>query len=134
MFVIEDVDAKNNKERIVVLDSTARNLVNARRGNGSDYVFDYEGRRLDRMNNRAWRNVIANSGLSGVRVHDPRHTCGKRLRSAGVEHNNLQDLLGHYNGNVTTHYCAADIGRLIDCVELLCESRKPELTLIRKAG
>lgn len=134
VFVIEDIDAKNNKERIVVLNATARNLVNAKRGNESDYVFDYEGRRLDRMNNRAWRNAVAKTGITGVRVHDLRHTFGKRLRAAGVEHNNLQDLLGHYNGNITTHYCAAEIGRLIDCVELLCESRKPELTLIRRAG
>jgi len=44
VFVIEDIDAKNNKERIVVLNATARNLVNAKRGNESDYVFDYEGR------------------------------------------------------------------------------------------
>jgi integrase len=134
VFVIEDIDAKNNKERIVVLNATACNIVNARRGNESEYVFDYEGRRLDRMNNRAWRKAVSTAGIVGVRVHDLRHTFGKRLRSAGVEHNNLQDLLGHYNGNITTHYCAAEIGRLIECVELLCESRKPELTLIRKCG
>jgi len=55
-----------------------------------------------------------------------------RLRSAGVSFEDRQDLLGHHAGRITTHYSKADIQRLIDCVELLCEARKPELTLIRR--
>ena len=29
-------------------------------------------------------------------------------------------------------FSKVEISRLIDCVELLCETRKPELTLIRR--
>lgn len=132
VFIISETRAKNEHERIVPLNSVAQSIVNSKRGNGSDFVFDFEGRKLSRMNNKAWRKAVKENGLVGVRVHDLRHTFGKRLRAAGVDHQNCQDLLGHYNGNITTHYCAAEIAKLIECVELLCETRKPELTLIRK--
>jgi len=59
---------------------------------------------------------------------------GMRLRSAGVSFEDRQDLLGHYAGRITTHYSKAEIGRLIDYVELLCAETKPELTLIGQAG
>ncbi len=134
VFIIADEDEKNQQERIVVLNSVAKSLVDSRRGNDSEYVFDFEGRKLERVNNRAWRKALVDSGLAGqgICVHSLRHTFGKRLRAAGVDHANRQDLLGHANGNITTHYCAAEIGKLIECVELLCETRKPELTLIRR--
>lgn len=34
--------------------------------------------------NRAWKNARKKAGLSHVRVHDWKHTFGRRLRSAGV--------------------------------------------------
>ena len=82
VFVVTEDKAKNQQERIVALNSTAVRLVEARRGNGSDFVFDYNGRKLDRLNNRAWKKSISESGLTGVRVHDLRHTFGMRLRDA----------------------------------------------------
>ena len=132
VFVITEERSKNDRERIVPLNSVANCIINSRRGNNSEFVFDYEREKLSRINNKAWRKAVKESGLTGVRVHDLRHTFGKRLRAAGVDHQNCQDLLGHYNGNITTHYCAAEISKLIECLQLLCDDRKPELTLIRK--
>jgi hypothetical protein len=46
-------------------------------------------------------------------------------------------LLGHKNGDITTHYSAPEILELIDAVELICAEREesPTLTVIRrKAG
>ena len=76
--------------------------------------------------------AVKKGALKGVRVHDLRHTFGMRLRAAGVSFEDRQDLLGHHAGRITTQYSKVEISRLIDCVNLLCESRKPELTLIRK--
>lgn len=132
VFIIEDVRAKNEYERIVPLNSVARSIVASRRDNKSEYVFDYKGRKLDRMMNRAWRDAREAVDLKLVRVHDMRHTFGMRLRAAGVGFEDRQDLLGHHAGRITTHYSKVEISRLIDCVELLCETRKPELTLIRR--
>lgn len=134
VFIIGEERAKNGRERIVPLNSAARSVVASRRNNGSDFVFDYAGRKLDRINNKAWRHAREAVGLKDVRVHDLRHTFGMRLRAAGVSFEDRQDLLGHYAGRMTTHYSKVEIARLIECVELLCESRKPELTLIRIAA
>jgi integrase len=65
--------------------------------------------------------------------HDLRHTFGMRLRVAGIGLEDRQDLLGNYNGNITTHYSKVKIARLIECVELLCEgSQRLELTLLKQ--
>jgi len=132
VFIISEERAKNEHERIVPLNSVALAIVASRRGNKSDFVFDYEGRKLDRINNRAWRKARESVNLAEVRVHDLRHTFGMRLRAAGVSFEDRQDLLGHHAGRITTHYSKVEISRLIECVELLCESRNPELTLIRR--
>lgn len=134
VFIISEARAKNEHERIVPLNSVARSIVQSKRENKSDFVFDFEGRKLDRINNKAWRKAREQAGLKDVRVHDLRHTFGMRLRAAGVGFEDRQDLLGHHAGRMTTHYSKAEIGRLIDCVELLCQSTAPELTLIRRTG
>jgi len=131
VFIISDETAKNGYERIVPLNFVSENIIKNRRGNDSDYIFDYNGRKLSRINNRAWRTAIKASQLEGVRFHDLRHTFGMRLRAAGVSFEDRQDLLGHHAGRITTHYSKVEISRLIDCVQMLCESRNPELTLIR---
>jgi integrase len=132
VFIISEERAKNEHERIVPLNSIAQSIINGRRNNNSDYVFAYEGRKLDRMTNRAWRKARESVDLKDMRVHDLRHTFGMRLRAAGVSFEDRQDLLGHHAGRITTHYSKVEINRLIECVELLCEARKPELTLIRR--
>ena len=48
-----------------------------------------------------------------VRVDDLKHTYGRRLRSAGVSLETRKLLLAHKNGDITTHYSAAEIGELI---------------------
>jgi len=134
VFIISEDRAKNGRERIVPLNSVSKSIINGRRGNGSDYVFSYAGHKLARMRTESWRQAREVVGLKEMRIHCLRHTFGMRLRAAGVSFEDRQDLLGHYAGRITTHYSKADIARLIDCVELLCEARKPELTLIRRIG
>jgi integrase len=47
------------------------------------------------MLNTAWRRARTAAGLPQVRVHDVKHTFGRRLRAAGVSFEDRQDLLGH---------------------------------------
>jgi len=84
-------------------------------------------RPLARMNGTAWRNAReraahkweketgekAPMGFRRVRVHDMKHTFGRRLRAAGVSFEDRQDLLGHKNGRITTHYSKAELSSLI---------------------
>ena len=86
------------------------------------------------MNNHGWRTARLAVGLPQVRVHDLRHTFGRRLRAAGVSLEDRQDLMGHKSGRITTHYSAAEIRNLIESVELLCDGgNAPELLLVNLA-
>jgi integrase len=58
-------------------------------------------------------------GFCTLHVHDLRHTFGRRLRAAGVSNETRQDLLGHKNGNITTHYSAAELCELLRAVKLI---------------
>ena len=62
-----------------------------------------------------------------------KHTFGRRLRAKGVSDETRQVLPGHKNGQITTHYSAAEIGELIEAVEKVGWSGNsaPTLTLIK---
>jgi len=127
---------KNGEDRLIVLNKVATDIVESVRGVHSEYVFSYRGRRLYRMNNTGWQTARKNVGLRQVRVHDLRHTFGRRLRAADVSFEDRQDLLGHKSGRVTTHYSAAEIGNLIAAVNRVCEHNdsSPTLTLLRSTA
>lgn len=115
-------DTKNGQERIVVLNRVARAVLDSVCNEHPEYVFTYEGERLARMNNSAWKRARRRAGLP-VRVHDLRHTFGHRLRAAGVSFEDRQDLLGHKSGRITTHYSAPELTQLIGAVETVCKRR-----------
>lgn len=56
--------------------------------------------------------LSAQMGLRQVRVHDLKHTFGRRLRAAGVPMETRKVLLGHKNGDITTHYSAPELEEL----------------------
>jgi integrase len=124
----EQFRTKNRQERIVVLNSIARRVIDERRGKHPELVFTYKGKRLYNMLNSAWRRARERAGLSGFRVHDLRHTFGHRLRAAGVNYEDRQDLLGHKSERITTHYSAPDVSRLIEAAETVC-IRRPNTVL-----
>jgi integrase len=88
-------------------------------------------RRVGSMNNTGWQLARktaterypevfkrpAPEGFATLHVHDLRHTFGRRLRAAGVPLETRQALLGHKNGNITTHYSAAELVELYRAVE-----------------
>ncbi|HTY24595.1 MAG TPA: tyrosine-type recombinase/integrase, partial [Desulfomonilaceae bacterium] len=105
------------------------------RGVSEEYVFTYKGRKLTKMYGRAWRDARERAGLEQVRVHDLKHTFGRRLRAAGVSFEDRQDLLGHKSGRVTTHYSQAELQNLIEAANKVCSegSRKsPALVILKR--
>lgn len=123
---------KNKEDRVVVLNSVARSVIEAMRGSHLKYVFTYKGNRVTRMYNSAWKRAREKVGLSQVRVHDLKHTCGRRLRAQGVPLETRKVLLGHTNGDITSHYSAPELKELIDAMERIVEKsgKNPALTLI----
>jgi integrase len=134
VFVIPGNGVKNGEDRLVVMNTEARAVINRQRGKHPEFVFTYtNGKPTDRINTKAWRRAREEAGLPQVRVHDLKHTFGRRLRSRGVSHETRQVLLGHKNGQITTYYSSPEIGELIEAVEKVSWSDRstPTLTLIR---
>lgn len=134
VFVVPGSFVKNADERLVVLNDIARSVVEARRGKHPTHVFSHRGKPLFRMLNSGWRRARVRAGLPTVRVHDLKHTFGRRLRAAGVTFEDRQDLLGHRSGRMTTHYSAAELGRLIEAANRVCErdGSRPGLVLLKR--
>lgn len=134
VFIIPGRYVKNSDDRLVVLNRTAQSVVEAQRGQHATHVFAYQGKPTTRMLNSAWMRAREKAGLPQVRVHDLKHTYGRRLRAAGVSFEDRQDLLGHRSGRITTHYSAAELSKLLEAANSVCESdrRQPELVVLRR--
>jgi hypothetical protein len=69
---------------------------------------------------------------------DPRSRSEAHLRpktsAAGVTEEDRKTLLGHKNGSITSHYSAAELGKLIDEANRISatDSRGPALTILRR--
>ena len=135
VFIIPGQQVKNGEERMVVLNRVARSVIEEARGEHAEYVFTYRGKPVTVMNNTAWQSARTRAGLTQVRIHDLKHTFGRRLRAAGVSFEDRQDLLGHRSGRITTHYSAAELQNLIEATNRVCgeNSRKsPALMLLKQ--
>ncbi len=135
VFIIPPEKVKNREERLVVLNRVAKAVIEEVRGQHREYVFTYDGRPIKKMYGAAWRKARLRARLPQVRVHDLKHTFGRRLRSAGVSFEDRQDLLGHKSGRITTHYSQAELGNLIAAANKVCvqQSRKsPALVILKR--
>lgn len=120
VFIIPGTWVKNSDDRLVVLNQQAKDIIEEVRGIDPVYVFTYQGKPIDRMMNSAWKKARRRAGLPQVRIHDLKHTFGRRLRSGGVSFELRQDLLGHRSSRITTHYCAGEVGDLLVAANLVC--------------
>jgi len=68
-------------------------------------------------------------GFLNLRVHDLKHTYGRRLRAAGVSFEDRQDLLGHKSNRVTTEYSQAELAELKRLSNLVNERRESSVLL-----
>jgi integrase len=125
---------KNRQDRLVVCNSAALEVIEARRGLHETFVFaGIDGQRKD-IKASGWRRgriraadafegeeqKTAADGFRRLRVHDLRHTFATRLRRLGVAFETRKDLLGHVQGDVTTHYSQVEVQELWRSLELLC--------------
>ena len=134
MFIIPARFVKNGDERLVVLNDVARSVIETRRGKHPTHVFAFNGKPVFRMLNGAWLRARERAGLTQVRVHDLKHTFGRRLRASGVSFEDRQDLLGHRSTRMTTHYSAPELSRLLKAANQVCERKgtKPQLVMLRR--
>ena len=84
--------------------------------------------------NSAWKRAREKSNLTQVRLHDLKHTFGRRLRVVGVSLETRKVLLGHTNGDITSHYSAQEMEELIGAADKICggkSGKTPALTLLK---
>ena len=134
VFIIPGDVVKNGRDRLVVLNRVASLVIDGQRGRHPEYVFTYRKHRIARIHNSAWRHARLKAarqyakvfgracpeGFRNIRVHDLKHTFGRRLRAAGVSFEDRQDLLGHRSSRVTTHYSAAELRNLVIAANRVC--------------
>ncbi len=135
VFIIPRERVKNGEDRLVVLNTIARSVVEGERGKHPTHVFTYRGNPVTKMYNGAWKRAREKVGLKRVRIHDLKHTFGRRLRAAGVPLETRKVLLGHKSGDITTHYSGPELEELLEAANRVCGggSRKsPALVVLRK--
>mgnify|MGYP001973214582 CR=1 FL=1 len=121
IFIVPGHLVKNGEDRLVICNKIAQSVVESQRGKHPTHVFSFRGRPLSRMLSTGWRNARKAVGLAHVRVHDLKHTFGRRLRAAGVSFEDRQDLLGHRSSRITTHYSSAELSNLLEAANSVCE-------------
>lgn len=129
VFIVPGARVKNGDDRLIVCNDIARSVVESQRGVHPQYVFVYRGKRLHHMLNRGWCTARERTGLLEIRVHDLKHTFGRRLRAAGVSFEDRQDLLGHRSGRITTHYSSAELQNLYEASNKVCQERPSGVVL-----
>ena len=135
IFIVPGSYVKNREDRLIVLNRVASSVIESVRGIHPEFVFTYKGKPTQRIGNNGWKRAREEVGLKHVRVHDLKHTFGRRLRAAGVALETRKVLLGHRNGDITTHYSAPEVEELIEAVNKVCQEKSgksPSLLIIRR--
>jgi len=147
LFLIPSKIVKNKEDRLVVLNQVAKSVIDSQRGKHAIRVFTYRGQPIRGIYNSAWKRARENAadaysrkygepaswGFTHLRVHDLKHSFGRRLRAASVPLETRKVLLGHRNGDITSHYSAPEIEELLAAVDRVCEvnpGKIPSLTIL----
>lgn len=99
-----------SREKLVVCNSIAREVIERKRGEHPTHVFTFRGKPKTRTNNSSFKKLRARSGVYFT-VHGLRHTFAHRLRDANVTEETRSDLLGH-SVSLTSEYSAASLQQL----------------------
>jgi integrase len=97
---------KQKQHHQVPLSAPARQILTRLREKNptSPYVFAGRNGPLKGNIKRHWKRVCAAAGISGLRIHDLRHSYASQLASAGVGLHVIGQLLGHSQVSTTHRY------------------------------
>jgi integrase len=147
-FVLPPEVVKNHESRLIIVNDAVQAILERVGGRHRRFVFIsprrrapvrhlrsagwLRARRLAAQRYRECFGIEAPAGFRNVRVHDLRHTFGRRLRAAGVSLEDRRDLLGHKGPDITTHYSAAEIGRLFEAANRIGMSHECSTPTLRR--
>jgi integrase len=127
-------------DRVLVLNSVARVVIESVRGQDPEFVFVYQRvtksgqvyqhHAVETMNNTGWQKARLRAVLPDVCVHHLRHTYATRLRAAGVAAETRSELLWHVKAGMAQRYAVAYIRELQAAAERVTDrSIAEELTV-----
>jgi len=142
VFVLPALVTKTSTERVVVLNSVAKRVVDSRREIPSEHVFTYRGSPVGKLHSSAWIRAWKAAGLPiqpdvNRGVDNLRHTFATRLRAAGVPLETRKTLMGHAVSDITTHYSAPKLGELLNAAEKATDrsrAQTPVLGVVKSAA
>jgi integrase len=124
VFDVPRENVKGRKRsRVLVRNSVAQSIIEGQRGKHADYVFTYQGHRIETVGNNGWQRARKEAGLPDLHFHDLRHTVGMRLRESGVREETIADVLWHTRRGMTAHYSVAQIEGLVEALERITDER-----------
>ena len=132
VFLVPKDSVKGRKrDRILVCNKVAKQVIDTQRGIHDEYVFTYSGHRIETMNNSGWQRARKLAGLGDLHVHDLRHTVGMRLREAAVREETIADILWHNRPSMTAHYSVAQVTELFEALNKVSnESNRVNRSLV----
>jgi integrase len=113
--------AKGKKDRHIPLNESALKVLRRIKTSKEPeaYVFGNSNGTIQQNLERVWRRALKDSGVTGFRFHDLRHTFASRLVMKGVDLVALKELLGHADIKMTLRYAHLAAGHLLDAVRKL---------------
>lgn len=114
--------SKSGRERLIPLNALSLELVQLQRQKYGTTGLLFRGK--DKLSSiseprRYWYRVCKECGLSGVRLHDARHTVATALLNAGCSLDVLQKILGHSSPKMTERYARFHDATLVNAVNEL---------------
>jgi integrase len=107
MWIKPGAATKQKTEHRAPLSGPARQLLVSIRDRGQSDVFVFPapgGRTYRHRPRRDWAQICRAAGISGLRIHDLRHSFAFQLASAGVNLHTIGALLGHSQPQTTHRY------------------------------
>lgn len=131
IFKLPGAVMKNKRPWILVLNSVARDILEAQRGVNAEYVFaNCHGKPFTRLLTGTWMEAWRKAGLPtdnpniSKGPHNLRHTFGMRLRSGGVSEQDQNDLMAHYDKSMARRYAAPILDDLHEASESVVQRIK----------
>lgn len=115
--------AKARKAITVPLNAEAMVVLRRQQGKHPKWVFTYQGRRVGKANNHAWRKALQRAGIWDFRWHDLRHTWASWHVQAGTPLHVLQELGAWESVEMVQRYAHLNADHLAEFAERLARPR-----------
>jgi len=129
--------AKARKAIAVPLSNGAVVVIREQEGKHPTHVFTYQGKPIQEVNTKAWRNALKRAGIEDFRWHDLRHTWASWHVQAGTPLHALQELGGWETVDMVRRYAHLSSEHLAGYVDRMSglrvvEGEKPATIRLRK--